>query len=176
MGMAVKYQVPPGFRIVSGGQSGADEAALDWAIARGVPHGGWCPKGRRAEHGVIDPRYLLTETPRAVYRERTEWNVRDSDATVIFSLAENLVGGSKLTASFAARYAKACLHILPRLDPSVLARFLELNHVVTLNLAGPRASQAPGIGELVVRMLDHALEVPASRTRGGRAARRSSAQ
>jgi hypothetical protein len=70
-------------RIVSGGQTGADRAALDWAIARHVPHGGWCPKGRKAEDGVIDARYELMETPSDFYEERTLWNVRDSDGTVI---------------------------------------------------------------------------------------------
>jgi hypothetical protein len=50
-------------KIVSGGQTGADRAALDFAIEHGIPHGGWCPKGRKAEDGPIDPRYLLRETP-----------------------------------------------------------------------------------------------------------------
>jgi hypothetical protein len=174
--MTERYRLPPQFRIVSGGQSGADEAALDWAIAHGVAHGGWCPKGRRAEHGTIDPRYLLTETPHAVYRERTEWNVRDSDATVIFSLTKKLVGGSKLTASFADKYEKPWLHVLPDSEPKLLAQFLERNRVVTLNLAGPRASTAPDIGELVTRMLDQALEVPTAKNRGGHTARPPSAQ
>ena len=52
-----------GVKIVSGGQTGADRAALDFAIGHGIPHGGWCPKGRKAEDGPIDPRYELTETP-----------------------------------------------------------------------------------------------------------------
>ncbi|MGI8605082.1 MAG: YpsA SLOG family protein [Verrucomicrobiales bacterium] len=64
-------------RIISGGQTGADRAALDWAIANGVPHGGWCPKGRLAEDGPIPDRYQLTETPTANYLQRNEWNVRD---------------------------------------------------------------------------------------------------
>jgi ADP-ribosylglycohydrolase len=54
-------------KIVSGGQTGADRAALDWAIKRGIPHGGWCPKGRKSEDGPIDVRYQLNETPRADY-------------------------------------------------------------------------------------------------------------
>ena len=71
-------------RIVSGGQTGADRAALDWAIERGIPHGGWCPRGRRAEDGRIDRRYALRETPAHDYQQRTRWNVRDSDGTLIF--------------------------------------------------------------------------------------------
>ena len=75
-------------RIVSGGQTGADRAALDWAIARRIPHGGWCPQGRKAEDGVIEAKYHLTETPSADYIQRTEWNVRDSNGTVVFSIAD----------------------------------------------------------------------------------------
>ena len=119
--MSTKYQIPDGFKIVSGGQSGADQAALDWAIAHQVDHGGWCPKGRRAEHGPIDARYQLAETPNTNYLERTEWNVRDSDATVIFTLGETLEGGSKRTAAFAEKHNKPCLHFRPRVDPKYLA-------------------------------------------------------
>jgi hypothetical protein len=74
-------------KIVSGGQSGADIAALDFAIERGIPHGGWCPRGRKAEDGTIDPRCNLQETPSGDYIQRTEWNARDSDGTVVFSIA-----------------------------------------------------------------------------------------
>ena len=76
-----------GITILSGGQTGADRAALDFAIEYGLPHGGWCPRGRLAEDGPIDERYELTETPSHRYAQRTEWNVRDSDATVVFSIA-----------------------------------------------------------------------------------------
>lgn len=82
-------------KLLSGAQTGADRAALDWAIFRDVPHGGWCPKGRKAEDGKIPPQYQLTETPSASYLQRTEWNVRDSDGTVIFTVAAGLAGGSK---------------------------------------------------------------------------------
>src|SRR2546423_13574935 len=68
-------------KIVSGGQTGADRAALDFALAHKIPQGGWCPKGRRAEDGVIEPCYRLVETPSSRYSQRTAWNVRDSDAT-----------------------------------------------------------------------------------------------
>ncbi len=71
----------PTLKIISGGQIGADRAALDWAIAHQIAHGGWCPKGRKAEDGVIDARYNLTQTPSSEYSQRTEWNLRDSDGT-----------------------------------------------------------------------------------------------
>src|SRR5262249_54793182 len=73
--------------IISGGETGADRACLDWAIENGIPHGGWCPKGRKATDGELDSKYRLKETPSEKYLERTEWNVRDSDATVVFTLA-----------------------------------------------------------------------------------------
>ena len=88
-------------KIVSGGQTGADRAALDWAIAHQIPHGGWCPKGRKAEDGKLDTRYCLNETPSADYAQRTSCNVWQSDATVIFSLKKALIGGSHLTLTIA---------------------------------------------------------------------------
>ncbi|MEX0610513.1 MAG: putative molybdenum carrier protein, partial [Pirellulales bacterium] len=72
-----------GITIISGGQTGADRAALDFALEHEIAHGGWCPRGRLAEDGPIAPRYNLQETPSRKYSQRTEWNVRDSDATVI---------------------------------------------------------------------------------------------
>src|ERR1039457_5001154 len=89
--------------IRSGGQTGADRAALDWAMKNGVPYVGWCPKGRKAEDGPLDERYQLTETPSSEYVQRTEWNVRDADGTVIFSIAKTLTGGSRLTADYAKK-------------------------------------------------------------------------
>ena len=76
-------------KIISGGQTGADRAALDWAIWRNIPHAGWCPKGRKALDGPLDYRYNLEETPSGNYLQRTEWNARDSDGTVIFTLSLN---------------------------------------------------------------------------------------
>ena len=85
------------FKIVAGGQTGADRAALDWAIAQGVRHGGWCPKGRRAEDGIIPRRYRLKETRSPAYHVRTRRNVRESDGTLIISVNQRIVGGTKRT-------------------------------------------------------------------------------
>ena len=83
--------------IWSGGQTGADIMALDWALSHGIPHGGWCPKGRRAENGRILAKYQLQECKTGRYAERTKRNVLDSDATVIFTVRPYLIKGSKLT-------------------------------------------------------------------------------
>jgi len=145
-------------KIVSGGQTGADRAALDWALAHGVECGGWCPKGRRAEDGVIPFAYPLTETPSSDYAQRTEWNVRDSDATVIFSLARRLTGGSRLTRDLAAHYGKPFLHVHPALAAGHLLReFLERHRIRVLNVAGPRASGEAEVGAYVRRTLDEVL-------------------
>src|SRR5215207_7601461 len=92
--------------VVSGGQTGADRAALDSAMARGIAHGGWCPKGRRAEDGPLDAKYQLQETPKRNYLQRNEWNVRDSGATVVFTLADTVTGGSLQTVKFAKKQGK----------------------------------------------------------------------
>lgn len=155
-----KYSIPPEFKIVSGGQTGADQAGLDWAIANKVPHGGWCPKGRKSEDGLIDTRYNLTETPRSSYLERTEWNVRDSDATLVFTVSEKLDGGSKRTAEFAQKLEKPFMHCYPRVHPKYIARFLAKHQVKILNIAGKRESSAPGIAQGVADALTAALELP----------------
>src|SRR3990170_1498194 len=92
-------------RIVSGGQTGADRAALDWAIRNGVPHGGWCPRGRTAEDGVLPAKYELREAESLDYRWRTRQNVTDSDATLILNMGA-LDGGTLETAKLAKRFGK----------------------------------------------------------------------
>ena len=144
-------------KIISGGQTGADRAALDWAIKHGVPHGGWCPKGRRAEDGVIPEQYVLQETPQRRYQQRTRWNVRDADATLLVTLAKDLTGGSLVTYEYAKIIGKPCLHVFPGEKwPERLKAFLETNAVQILNVAGPRSSSAPGIEKFVSTVLDEA--------------------
>jgi hypothetical protein len=145
-------------KIVSGGQTGADRAALDWAIERGVPHGGWCPKRRFAEDGCIDERYKLQETPSSNYLERTEWNVRDSDGTVVFSIAKILTGGAEKTVEFAKKHGRPLIRISKSsdlaADASSLRRFVEDNGIRVLNVAGPRESEEGEIGAFVKEVLD----------------------
>jgi len=142
-------------RIVSGGQTGADRAALDWAIAHGIPHGGWCPRGRRAEDGRISDCYALRETPSRDYEQRTRWNVRDSDGTLIVSRSGALTGGSAYTARCGERLARPWLHVHPGADDAQAIRaFLEQHRICTLNVAGPRTSTDPGIYEYAVGVLE----------------------
>jgi hypothetical protein len=157
-------------KIVSGGQTGADRAALDWAIERGVPHGGWCPKGRKAEDGPIDGRYQLQETGSVDYLKRTEWNIRDSEATVIFTMRSELTGGSKRTAGFALKHRKPCLHLHSSETISRcagrLSEFLRANNIRILNVAGSRRSKEPEVGAFVRAVLDAASNEH-SQTSGG---------
>ncbi len=147
-------------KIISGGQTGADRAALDFAIGRGVSHGGWCPHTRLGEDGSIHTRYNLTETPSSGYLQRTEWNVRDSDATVIFSTTETLTGGTLRTAECAKNLRKPCLQIHRSGDPAQnaaqLLAFIQANNVKVMNVAGPSASKDPQIAEFVHATLEAA--------------------
>jgi hypothetical protein len=133
-------------RIVSGGQTGVDRAALDTAIELGLEVGGWCPKGRLAQDGPISDFYPLKETPSSKYAERTEWNVRDSDATLILHFG-SLYGGTALTVNLARRYDRPFFLVDLSECYSVLAveQWIEDQGIVTLNLAGPREETQPGI-------------------------------
>jgi hypothetical protein len=84
-------------KIISGGQTGADRASLDFAIEKGLEHGGYVPRGRKAEDGRIDDRYNLVQLSTSSYPARTRRNIEESDGTVIFSLERLLSGGTKLT-------------------------------------------------------------------------------
>ena len=82
-----------------------------FAFEHGIPHGGWCPKGPKAEDGPIAAEYLLTELLSFSHPQRTEWNVRDSDGSVIFSVSPILTGGSKKTVDLAIKHNKPWLHL-----------------------------------------------------------------
>lgn len=131
--------------VVSGGQTGVDRAALDVALELGLSCGGWCPKGRRAEDGRIASRYPLQDTPSAAYAQRTAWNVRDADATLILTLGE-LSGGTAQTAVWARRYHKPVLilDLADKPNAAVARAWLRDHRVQTLNVAGPRESKRPG--------------------------------
>lgn len=140
----------PLLQVCSGGQTGVDRAALDAVLAlpagAGISAGGWCPQGRLAEDGALDPRYPLRETPDSDPAQRTEWNVRDADATLLLHRGV-LAGGTALTAQVAARLDKPLLQVDLNRPHSVddIRAWLERQGVCVLNVAGPRESECPGI-------------------------------
>lgn len=147
-------------KIISGGQTGADRAALDWAIDHGVQHAGWCPAGRKAEDGPLAPRYQLMETESARYRARTVRNVRDSDATLVTNLGL-LEGGSLETLRIAERHVKPVRvvqldHALSQDAIDELHLWLADAQFDTLNVAGPRESKRPGIYRATYDLLNQA--------------------
>lgn len=160
----------PDLVMVSGGQTGADRAALDWAIKNGFPHGGWCRKGRKAEDGMIPSAYQLQETPDDDSLQRTEWNVRDADGTVILSLTPELSGGSRKTEESARAHKKPVLHLHAGQGIEVagaqLREFVQTHGITRLNVAGPRQSEEPEIGGFVRQALSAAFLKGNAATRG----------
>lgn len=144
-------------KIVSGGQSGVDRAALDVAISRGLAVGGWCPKGRWAEDGPIPVRYPLQEAQSADPAERTERNLRDSDATLVIYCAD-LVGGTRLTVDLAHELNRPLqlIDLARGESPGPIRDWLRENGVQVLNVAGPRESESIGIGVMAAAWL-HSL-------------------
>ena len=135
------------FRIVSGGQTGPDRAALDVGIEYGLSVGGWCPAGRWAEDGPIPDRYPLVATPEADPAVRTRRNVLDSDATLILS-PRPLTGGTALTGRVAALADRPVLVVDPVGEPPEAAAAWLRSHLPrggALNVAGPRESECPGL-------------------------------
>ena len=152
-------------KIVSGGQTGVDRAALDFAIRRGIPHGGYCPKGRRSESGRIAAKYRLTECASADYAMRTALNVAYSDGTLILTRGRP-EGGTQRTVYLCREYGKPALVIdLDRKLKSVdFGDWLRTHGIETLNIAGPRESKQSGIGRqarTALEALFAAADVPA---------------
>lgn len=152
-------------KIISGGQTGVDRAALDAADALGLACGGWCPKDRRAEDGRIDQKYPLKETEAAEYGVRTEWNVRDSDATLIITYGEP-TGGTAYTIAMCRVHKKPHLVIDCHCEPACggrsnpvdkISSWLAQNKFQVLNIAGPRESNFPGIYKIVKELLIETL-------------------
>ena len=163
----------PVSKVISGGQTGADRAALDAAMEAGVPHGGWCPRGRRAEDGRIPRKYRLKETMSSFYQDRTRKNVRDSDATLVFFCGRRPEGGSKLTVEYAEKIGRPCYvahikhddiaaHVLGWLqnDGFIICRSdkcMRIPKNPVLNVAGPRESECPGIYKKVRDIMETIL-------------------
>ena len=146
-------------KIISGGQTGAGRAALDFAIKHNIPHGGWVPKGRKAEGGRIPDIYELQEMPTDSYRARTEQNVIDSDGTAIFSHGKLTGGsGSAYTREMAKKHGRPWLHLnMERTGVDKAARRLREwiadKNIAILNVAGPRQSGDPRIYDATLALL-----------------------
>jgi len=147
-------------KIISGGQTGVDRAALDAAMRMGIPHGGWIPKGRITEDGPLAPTYNLDEMPTESYAERTEKNVTDADGTLIISRGTP-TGGTDYTRKMVLKHGKQMLHIdltlhrSPLDAASLISSWLGMNKIEILNVAGPRASKDSQIYAEVLAILTH---------------------
>jgi hypothetical protein len=148
-------------KIVSGGQTGVDQGALEAAIELMLEHGGWCPRGRLSERGRIPRRYRLRETASTEYWVRTEQNVIDSDATLIL-YRTTLGGGTALTHRMAVKHGRPYLlvDLDSAHDPLGVRQWLADNQVRVLNVAGPRESSSPGIARQVQHYLIAVLGTP----------------
>jgi hypothetical protein len=157
------FPLPP-LTIISGGQTGVDRAALDAGLRHQVPIGGWCPRERRAEDGPIPDIYPLRPTTSRSYAVRTEWNVRDSDGTLILRCGP-LSSGTRLTLESAQTLNRPVLVI--QLDapensladqPATVAAWLSHNKIRVLNVAGPRGSSSPRVYPLALDFLCRLLQ------------------
>jgi hypothetical protein len=148
-------KLPPVRRIVSGGQTGVDRAALDFAIRSGIPHGGFCPKGRRSENGRIARKYQLTECASPDYAMRTALNVLHSDGTLILARGAP-EGGTQRTLDLciAHRKPRFVVDLDDAVMPDAFAAWLRDHRIETLNVAGPRESKQSGIGSQARRALE----------------------
>jgi len=145
-------------RIISGGQTGADRAALDFALHYGISCGGYCPKGRKAEDGPIPEVYPLKELPSSSYSDRTRKNIEASDGTLVFKTTRSgLDRGSHLTLEYCKKINKPWFVYLLKEDPAKinaeLYKWIQDQSIMTLNIAGNRESNSPGIYRLVYKVL-----------------------
>jgi len=153
-------------RIRSGGQTGVDRAALDAAVATGRVYEGWCPKGGWAEDfphapGLLTKYFFLKETPSERPEQRTEWNVRDSAATVILVPGANYHSqGTDFTIACAKTYGKPC-YIIHYLDDNAILDFYRVvsrfSEEQSINIAGPRESEHPGAYKRCLALLIEVL-------------------
>jgi hypothetical protein len=148
-------------KIISGGQTGADQGALDFAMKHGWPCGGWCPPGRRCESGRIPDRYPVREVEAGDYNERTRRNVKDADATLVITLRGFMEEGTALTLSWCDDYGRPAFHF--DISPPGLIReeglddlrnWLDKYKIDTLNVAGNRESNSPGIQSQTLTLLE----------------------
>jgi len=167
--------IQPRLFVVTGGQTGVDRAALDTALELLLPVRGWCPKGRLAEDGTIPALYPMQETPSTDVALRTEWNIRDSDGTLILSYG-SLQGGTLLTAQLADQYKRPSLVLdalaFSQKDVIRFRRWMQTNRIRILNIAGPRESANPGViysraREILKQLLEPLAQPPFGKPKHG---------
>ena len=151
-------------KIISGGQTGADRAALDFAIKHNLPYGGWVPKGRKTEDGTLSEKYHLQEMATGQYSKRTEKNILDSDGTLIVSHGL-LTGGSALTRELAKQHRKSWIHVDMKATSypeaaRMIREWVRRNGVKAMNVAGARGSKDPKIYQAVIELLKAMLGEP----------------
>jgi putative molybdenum carrier protein len=145
-------------KIISGGQTGVDRAALDVALKHGIESGGWCPTGRLDEFGRIPDRYPVRELESGGFTERTLQNIKDSDGTVIIYPGK-LSGGTEQTVHFCAEQRRPhelidSSNVSTEKAAQLIADFVRENKIDDLNVAGPRASEWPEGYDYAFRALD----------------------
>ena len=148
-------------KIISGGQIGADQGALDVAIKYGIPHGGWIQKGRRTQSGILPPKYHLQEMSTASFKDRIEQNVIDSHGSVVITHG-TLSGGADYCIKMAQKHGRPCLHI----DLSTLSEFtaasrlnawIKENDIEVLNVNGSRTSEDSNIYKDTMDIIEEAV-------------------
>lgn len=145
-------------KIISGGQSGVDRAALDFALQNDIPCGGWCPKGRHAEDGIIPEVYPLKETASTDHSDRTRLNIEDSDATLIIYLNE-MDEGTRHTLEYTEETGKPVYVIneTSKTNPAGFGNWMDNNNIHILNVAGPRESSVEGTYKFAFKVLGETL-------------------
>ena len=133
-------------QIITGGQTGVDRAAMDFALEYHIQLGGWCPKGRKAEDGIIEKKYPLRETPSEHYAQRTKWNVRDADGAIVITRG-TIFGGTAVGVSHAKSLNKPIQIVDLNKPPAVSAirQWIQTHEIKNLGIGGPRESHCLGI-------------------------------
>ncbi|UCD32019.1 MAG: putative molybdenum carrier protein [Desulfobacterales bacterium] len=158
-------------KIISGGQVGADQAALDVAIKMGISHGGYIQKGRKTQSGLLPEKYKLKEMPTASFIKRIEQNVINSDGTLVISHGE-LSGGAGYCKKMADKHGRPCIHIDLSQTPILIAAssihtWLKANNIEVLNVTGSRASEDPEIYKETMLIVENTLLLGLGKTESG---------
>lgn len=148
--------MPLKISLITSSQIGADRALLDWALANSIPHGGWCPKGTVTGVEPLDPKYRLKETETEAPLQSVESNVRDSDATLVFSLGPKTTGLAQKAVTLSKKTKKPVLHVHRAVLGAAerVVEFLDKYYVRRLHITGTTEAEEPGIGGWAAMTLD----------------------